>query len=127
MEDTIEICSGCGKMPRAIDLAEGYFMCSRCGSTTTMHVSADDYEKVVTELDQRFHMNSQKQRIEAAASHPVEVKKNPGRKKAVKKTARKSAKKTSKKTVKKKATKKAAKRKPAKKKASAKKKRTRKR
>lgn len=104
-------------MPRAIDLAEGYFMCSRCGSTVTMHVSADDYERVVTELDQRFHANSQKERIEAAASHPVEVRKNPGRKSPSKKTA-------AKKPAKKKAARKSAK-KPAKKKAS--KKKTRKR
>ncbi|MEW6748897.1 MAG: hypothetical protein AB1295_04285 [Candidatus Micrarchaeota archaeon] len=103
MEDTIEICSGCGKMPRAIDLAEGQFMCSRCGCTVTMAVSADEYERVVTELDQRFHMNSQKERIEAAASHPVEMKNNP--RKAVKKPAAKKAapKKTAKKQAKKKA------------------------
>lgn len=102
MEDTIEICAGCGKMPRAIDLAEGYFMCSRCGSTTTMQVSADDYEKVVTDLDQRFHMNSQKQRIEAAASHTVEMKKNPGRgRKPAKKVKKKSVEKTAKKSKKK--------------------------
>ena len=93
-----------------------------------MHVSADDYERVVTELDQRFHANSQKERIEAAASHPVEVK-NPGRrKKAAKRPARKSAKKAIKKPAKKtakKKPKKATKKKTVKKKAS--KKKTRKR
>ena len=109
MEDTIEICSGCGKMPRAIDLAEGYFMCSRCGCTVTMQVSAEEYERVVTELDQRFHMNSQKQRIEAAASHPVEMKSNPGRKSAAKKPKKSVSKKTAKKPAKK--TKKASKKK----------------
>jgi len=73
MDDTIEICSGCGKMPRAIDSAAGIFTCSRCGNHTTMHVTAENYEKVVTDLDHKFHMVTQKQRIEAAASSPVEA------------------------------------------------------
>lgn len=73
MEDTIEICSGCGKMPRAIDHTTGQFICSRCGSRTTMYVTANDYEKVATELDQRFHQNMQKKKIEDAASAPVEL------------------------------------------------------
>ncbi len=102
MDDTIEICSGCGKMPRAIDLTAGQFMCSRCGNRTTMHVSADNYEKVVTELDRRFHMSTQKARIEAAASAPVEMgrgakkpaakAKRPARKKAPPKKAAKKKK-----------------------------------
>ena len=71
MDDTIEICSGCGKMPRALDSMAGVFTCSRCGNRTTMHVTAENYEKVVTDLDQRFHMATQKNRIEAAASAPV--------------------------------------------------------
>jgi len=75
MDDTIEICSGCGKMPRAIDRIGGTFICSRCGNRTTMHVSADNYESVVTELDQRFHAMIQKARIEAAASAPIEARK----------------------------------------------------
>ncbi|MFH0738162.1 MAG: hypothetical protein V1827_06435 [Candidatus Micrarchaeota archaeon] len=96
MDDTIEICSGCGKMPRVIDNLQGQFTCTRCGGRVTTQVSAEDYEKVVTELDQKFHMTSQKQRIEAAASCPVELsvrkkasKKKPARKAPVKKTAAK--------------------------------------
>jgi hypothetical protein len=92
MEDTIEICSGCGKMPRAIDNTGGQFLCSRCGNRATMHVTADDYEKVVTDLDQRFHHNIQKKRIEEAASVPLEFvsqKKPRGRK--AKKAARPKA------------------------------------
>jgi hypothetical protein len=97
MEDTIEICSGCGKMPRAIDRMEGSFICSRCNSSSTINVKADEYEKIAQELDQRFHSHTQKQRIEAAASHPVEMSKPS--KKAAKKT--KPAPKTAKKPPKK--------------------------
>ena len=96
MEDTIEICSGCGKMPRAIDSASGVFVCSRSGNRNRIQVSTDNYEKIVTELDQRFHQNIQKTRIEAAASAPVEFKskkampKPPAKKKpAVKKSKKK--------------------------------------
>ncbi len=88
MEDTIEICSGCGKMPRAIDHLAGNFLCSRCGNRITMHVSAENYEKVVTDLDQRFHMVTQKKRIEAAASAPVELRRKPHKGKAKKKPSK---------------------------------------
>jgi Asp/Glu/hydantoin racemase len=94
MEDAIEICSGCGKMPRVIDNLSGQFICSRCGNRVTMHVNTDNYENVVTELDRKFHMATQKQRIESAASAPVEMKKS-AKKSA--KSARKPAKKTAKK------------------------------
>ena len=94
MEDTIEICSGCGKMPRALDNLEGHFICSRCGNRQTMHVSGDNYEKVVTELDGKFHQAAQRKRIEAAASAPVELKKQgkshkPSKKKAAAKPTKK--------------------------------------
>jgi hypothetical protein len=94
MEDTIEICSGCGKMPRALDHLQGQFRCSRCGNISTMHVSAEEYEKVVTDLDQKFHQHTQRKRIEAAAPFPVELKPKPGKKtvKAAKKAPKKSAK-----------------------------------
>jgi hypothetical protein len=44
-----------------------------------MHVTADNYEEVVTDLDQRFHMVTQKKRIEAAASVPVEAVRKPSK------------------------------------------------
>jgi uncharacterized Zn finger protein (UPF0148 family) len=87
MEDTIEVCSGCGKMPRALDRMQGQFTCSRCGNKATIFVTAEDYEKVVTELDSKFHMHAQKKRVEAAASAPVEMPKRAAR---AKKTAAKS-------------------------------------
>lgn len=90
MEDTIEICSGCGKMPRAMDALSGAFVCSRCGNTSKMSVKADDYEKVASELDQKFHSKAQKVRIEAAADHPVDMGK-PARKAAPKKSPPKKA------------------------------------
>jgi hypothetical protein len=102
MEDTIEICSGCGKMPRAIDLLAGHFLCSRCGNRMTMHVSADNYEKVVTELDRKFHMVTQKKRIEAAASAPVELRRKPPKSKAGKKPSKPKKKAAAKKPAKKK-------------------------
>ena len=91
MEDTIEICSGCGKMPRAIDHSSGVFVCSRCGNRTTMHVNTDNYEKVAAELDAKFHHHTQKTRVEAAASAPVEMR--PKKKAAPKKKASKPSKK----------------------------------
>lgn len=97
MEDTIEICSGCGKMPRAIDNLSGSFTCSRCGNRATMFVTADDYEKVVTELDAKFHHIVQRKRIESAASSPVEMKAGKAKKTAKKKATPKKPKKAMKK------------------------------
>ncbi|MEW6722913.1 MAG: hypothetical protein AB1324_06650 [Candidatus Micrarchaeota archaeon] len=80
MEDTIEVCTGCGKMPRAMDRSSGAFQCSRCGNRATMSVNTENYEKVATELDAKFHSATQKKRVEDAATHPVDMK--PSRKKA---------------------------------------------
>lgn len=77
MDNTIEVCSGCGKMPRAIDNLTGSFACSRCGNKTIIPVTASDYEKVVTELDQRFHQNLQAKKIEEASKIPFEMPKRP--------------------------------------------------
>jgi hypothetical protein len=71
MEDAIEICSGCGKLPRSIDTSGGLFVCIRCGNKTTIHVSASDYEKIVTELDARFHTFIQRQKIASAMEEPI--------------------------------------------------------
>ncbi len=73
MDDTIEICAGCGKMPRVLDRAAGNFICSRCGGNTTIQVNSDNYEKIVLELDQNFHMNEQHEKIEAAADSVVDL------------------------------------------------------
>ena len=90
MEDTIEICSGCGKMPRAMDAMSGSFVCSRCGNSSKVSVKADDYERIASELDRKFHAQTQKTRIEAAADHPVEL--SPRRPPAArKKTAKKAS------------------------------------
>ncbi|HSB47469.1 MAG TPA: hypothetical protein VLD37_05625 [Candidatus Bilamarchaeum sp.] len=94
MEDTIEICAGCGKMPRAIDRMQGTFICSRCSGSSTINVKADDYERVAQDLDMKFHSNTQKQRIEAAASHPVEMKSVRAKKAPAKKAAKKPQKKS---------------------------------
>jgi 2',3'-cyclic-nucleotide 2'-phosphodiesterase (5'-nucleotidase family) len=58
-----------------------------------MHVTAENYEKVVTELDLRFHASTQKQRIDSAASTPVEIKKkaHTARNKAVASAVKKPA------------------------------------
>jgi DNA-directed RNA polymerase subunit RPC12/RpoP len=68
MENAIEICSGCGKMPRSIDTSGGQFVCIRCGNRTTMQVTTEDYEKVVSELDARFHSHVQRQKLASARS-----------------------------------------------------------
>jgi len=74
MEDAIEICTGCGKMPRAIDNLTGSFVCSRCGGHTTTTVNSNDYERVVTELDKTFHENILKKKAESIPREPVKAK-----------------------------------------------------
>jgi phage/plasmid primase-like uncharacterized protein len=95
MDDTIEVCSGCGKMPRPIDQGAGTFVCSRCGNHTTMHVTADNYEKVVSELDRKFHEMILKKKAESVSHEPIAVKPRKAAKKAAPKkaTAKKAAKK----------------------------------
>lgn len=92
MEDTIEVCAGCGKMPRAIDQEAGFFVCSRCGNRTTLHVTADNYEHVVSDLDRRFHENIIRQKAAAVPREPIPVKKSAA-KAAAKKAAKPAAKK----------------------------------
>jgi len=96
MEDTIEVCSKCGKMPRAIDQASGFFRCTRCGNSELMPVRADDYERIVTELDRNYQEHVASMRRETIEKEmPIEApkKKVPKvkRKVATKKTARKNA------------------------------------
>ncbi|VVC02474.1 Uncharacterised protein [Candidatus Bilamarchaeum dharawalense] len=93
MDDTIEVCSGCGKMPRALDSAGGSFVCSRCSNRSTMFVTASDYEKVVTELDQSFHQNLQAKKIQEAAKSPLILPKQKSLKKVLKKLVKKTVKK----------------------------------
>lgn len=94
MEDTIEICSGCGKMPRSLDLLAGSFVCSRCGNRSTTQVSSENYEKVVTELDRNFHEKILKVKYQVAAAEPItKAKKAKPAKKAAKKVAKKVVKK----------------------------------
>jgi hypothetical protein len=96
MEDTIEICSKCGKMPRAIDQASGFFNCTRCGNNQLMSVKADDYETVATELDRDYQERVALMRRETVEKEmPIEnpkkkssrTKKSVSKKKTVKKKA----------------------------------------
>ncbi len=105
MEDTIEVCSGCGKMPRPIDRMKGYFLCSRCGCRATIEVSSEDYERVVTELDRKFHEKMMKAKVAEVAKEPIRPSSRKHKKKArkPKKKARKPAKKKKVKKTKKKA------------------------
>jgi hypothetical protein len=102
MENAIEICSGCGKMPRSIDTTGGQFVCIRCGNRSTIQVTTDDYEKVVTELDAKFHAHMQKQNLASARSEPIVLKKEAVRRKSLKRAAPKKA--TTRKATKKKQT-----------------------
>jgi hypothetical protein len=111
MEDTIEVCSGCGKMPRAIDRMKGYFLCTRCGCRATIHVTSEDYERVVTELDQKFHQKIMKAKVAEVAKEPLGPASRNPKKKSRKKKARKPEKKAAKKKKVKKTRKKAKKRK----------------
>ena len=112
MEDTIEVCSGCGKMPRPIDFLNEQFLCSRCGNSHTLLVTSDQYESIATRLDQKFHSNIIEARIDIGKKHHHSSMNS--HHKSSSKKARKSAKKPAKKAAKKKAAKKKAK-KPAKK------------
>jgi len=71
MEDTIEVCTGCGKMPRQMDYTQGFFLCSRCGGRSTMYVNSDEYEKVVSELDARFHAGLMKAKVDSIVDVPL--------------------------------------------------------
>jgi hypothetical protein len=93
MDDAIEICSGCGKMPRTIDLVEGRFVCTRCGNASTVHVKSDDYEKVATELDAKFHANVLKQKMESVASEPFETVKKSKKTRVISRPKKKTVKK----------------------------------
>jgi len=73
MEDTIEICAGCGKMPRAVDRMNGYFLCSRCGCRATIHVTTDDYERIAADLDQKFHEKILSKKAQAVANEPLDI------------------------------------------------------
>jgi DNA-directed RNA polymerase subunit RPC12/RpoP len=107
MEDTIEVCSKCGKMPRALDQESGYFVCTRCGNNQLMAVKSDDYERIVTELDANYQERVAQARLEVVEKEmPIEnPKKKTSRKTATKKKTSKKApakKKAAKKTTKKK-------------------------
>jgi DNA-directed RNA polymerase subunit RPC12/RpoP len=86
MEDTIEVCSGCGKMPRPIDQGAGSFVCSRCGNRTTIQVTTENYEKVVLELDRRFHESIMSRKAASVSREPIvaKAKKKPVKAPAVK-------------------------------------------
>jgi hypothetical protein len=105
MEDTIEICSGCGKLPRPIDFLNGQFLCSRCGSAKSQMVHTDHYEETATALDAKFHRGIIESRI--ALFKKEGIGNNGGRKsprkasKPVRKAVRKPVKKTVRKAVKK--------------------------
>jgi len=87
MEDTIEICSGCGKIPRIMDRSSGFFICSRCNNRSTIYVKTDEYEKTVTELDRQFHENLLRKKHDEIKSEPIVLEpapKKPSLKKAAK-------------------------------------------
>ncbi|HID73182.1 TPA: hypothetical protein EYP38_04525 [Candidatus Micrarchaeota archaeon] len=129
VEDVIEICARCGKMPRSVDfdIGTGEFRCTRCGNNELMVVNGSDYERVVAELEDKFTRQAirtsapgpgfaeESDMPEMAPRRPARAASRPATRKAAPK-ARKSAKKKAKKTTRKKAAKKAPKRKAAKKK-----------
>jgi len=112
MEDTIEICAGCGKLPRPIDYLNGLFLCSRCGNNKIIMVHSEDYEKTAMKLDEKFHKKIIETRIAFVKEedNPKKSKKKPAKKMAKKKAVKKpkkvkkavkKAKKTPKKAVRK--------------------------
>ncbi len=94
--DVIEVCSRCGKMPRGIDLSEaGLFRCTRCGNNALTTVTNSDYEKIVTELDQKYHAEVVRMRI-ANVRLTQPIKTRAARAKAKKRPAAKKARKPAK-------------------------------
>jgi len=73
VDDVLEVCSKCGKMPRGIDLVNGSFRCSRCGNTSITALSNDDYERVVIELDKKYQAEISKKRLETIEKVTVQV------------------------------------------------------
>ncbi|MGV8085679.1 MAG: hypothetical protein ACP5N9_05505 [Candidatus Bilamarchaeum sp.] len=71
MENSLEICNGCGKVPRSLDLSLGSFSCSRCGHNQTIQVNSDEYERVIFNLEQAFHQKIIKEKLEYAMSIPI--------------------------------------------------------
>jgi predicted RNA-binding Zn-ribbon protein involved in translation (DUF1610 family) len=91
MENAIEVCSGCGKLPRSVDTLSGHFVCTRCGNRTTIQVTATEYEKVVSGLDASFHARMLTQKLASVKSEPIVVRR------AAKKSPKKKGKTTKKK------------------------------
>ena len=71
MESSLEICNGCGKVPRSLDLSLGSFSCSRCGHKQTISVSSDEYERVIFNLERSFHEALIRKRLDSVMSSPA--------------------------------------------------------
>ncbi len=56
VDDIIEVCSRCGKVPRSIDFdpGTGQFHCSRCGNAELRMVNSEDFEEIISALEDRF-------------------------------------------------------------------------
>ena len=72
-EDTLDVCSNCGKMPRGIDLVNGAFKCIRCGNSQLLAVRDQEYESVVTELDRKYQSELAREKLDAAKSMPSSI------------------------------------------------------
>ncbi len=73
MDDSIEICAGCGKMPRMTDKMSGTFTCPRCGGSQTMLVTTEKYEETALALDQKFHKGMMVKNIQEASKEPIKM------------------------------------------------------
>ena len=71
MESSLEICNGCGKVPRCLDLSLGSFSCSRCGHKQTISVNSDEYERVIFNLERSFHEALIRKRLDSVMSSPA--------------------------------------------------------
>ena len=98
MDESIEICSGCGKMPRMTDKMSGTFTCPRCGGTQTMLVTTEKYEETALQLDQRFHQGMMQKNIQEVSKQPIKMR---SKKKAKPSKVKKAGKPVSKKSKKK--------------------------
>jgi hypothetical protein len=71
-EDVIEVCGGCGKLPREGELQNGNFSCTRCGHAKLLQVTSAEFDLIVPELDRTFLQSMIKRKMDDVFSLPLE-------------------------------------------------------
>ncbi|MBI5223125.1 hypothetical protein HY990_01755 [Candidatus Micrarchaeota archaeon] len=73
-EDTIEVCGGCGKLPRQSEHDYlGIFSCPRCGHNSKLILSSSIYHETVSGLEARFQEIQNRARLTSTISASADV------------------------------------------------------